>query len=216
MHDSQFPFFSTAYFPPISYISQCLKHTGFCIEAYETFPKQSYRNRCIIATANGLQNLIIPIKKPYGNRTPTHEVTISYAEPWQRLHQRALHTAYKASPFYDFYIHELLAVFESKHDNLLNLNREALKIIFKLLKVDPKFYFSEAYLPESNVAIDFRNFFNPKKQLKANLFPFYYQVFGHKYDFQANLSILDLLFNEGPQSLLYLKQIPDFSQGRQS
>lgn len=216
MQNSQLPVFSTAYFPPVSYLSQCLKQDSFLIEIHETYPKQTYRNRCVIATANGLQNLTIPVRKTFGNQTRTAEIIISEAEPWQRLHKRALEAAYKASPFYDFYIADLLPVFDQQYETLTALNDAALKLILKLLKMDLSYSFTTEYKRPSEFVADYRNFFSPKNPFNKEYFAEYYQVYSHKYPFQADLSILDLLFNEGPQALLYLKNLPDFNQDMQS
>lgn len=216
MRNSQLAVFSTAYFPPVSYLSQCLKQGRFLIETRETYPKQTYRNRCVIATANGLQNLTIPVRKTFGNQTRTAEITISEAEPWQRLHKRALEAAYKASPFYDFYIDDLLPVFDQQYETLIALNDTAFKLILRLLKVDLTYTFTTRYAQSSEFVADYRNVFSPKSFFSKEVFPEYYQVYAHKYPFQAGLSILDLLFNEGPQSLIYLKNLADFSPDKQS
>lgn len=216
MQTSQLPVFSTGYFPPVSYLSQCLKQGRFLIETQETYSKQTYRNRCVIATANGLQNLTIPVRKTFGNQTRTAEITISNAEPWQRLHKRAMEAAYKASPFYDFYIDDLLPVFDQQYETLIALNDAAFKLILKLLKMDLAYSFTTEYKQSSEFVTDYRNVFSPKNPFKKESFPEYYQVYADKYPFQPDLSILDLLFNEGPQGLLYLKNLPDFNQDMQS
>lgn len=215
MQTSQLPIFSTAYFPPVSYLSQCLKHNDFLIETQETYPKQTFRNRCVIATANGLQNLTIPVHKPAGNKSQTAEIKISQAEPWQRLHKRALESAYKASPFYDFYLDDLLPVFDNQHETLLELNDAAFKLLLKLLQIELSYSFTSDYKKTVESGADYRNVFSPKNHFNKDIFPTYYQVYAHKYPFQADLSILDLLFNEGPQSLLYLKNLPNFNQDKQ-
>lgn len=216
MQASQLPVFSTAYFPPVSYFSECLKQGRFLIETQETYPKQTFRNRCVIATANGLQNLTIPVSKPFGNQTRTAEIKISNAEPWQRLHKRALEAAYKASPFYDYYIDDLMPVFEQQYKTLTALNELAFKLILELLKIDLSYRFTAHYMRSSECKVDFRDVFSPKKPFREDYFPAYYQVYSHKYPFQADLSILDLLFNEGSQCLLYLKSLPAFNPDMQS
>jgi hypothetical protein len=216
MQNSQLTVFSTAFFPPVSYLSQCIKKGQFLIETQETYPKQTYRNRCVIATANGTQSLTVPVRKPFGNQTRTAEIKISEAEPWQRLHKRALETAYKASPFYDFYIDDLLPVFDQQYKTLIALNDRAFKLILKLLKIDLSYTFTTQYAQSSALAADYRNTFSPKIPFQKNVFPQYYQVYAHKYPFQADLSILDLLFNEGPQSIIYLKNLANFNPDKQS
>lgn len=216
MQNSQLTVFSTAYFPPVSYLSQCLKEGRFLIETQETYPKQTYRNRCVIATANGLQSLTVPVRKPFGNQTRSAEIKISEAEPWQRLHKRALETAYKASPFYDFYIDDLCPIFDQQYETLIALNDTSFKLILKLLKIDLTYTFTTQYALSSEFAADYRNTFSPKSHFQKDSFREYYQVYSHKYPFQADLSILDLLFNEGPQSLIYLKSLADFNRDKQS
>lgn len=199
--------FSTAYFPPVSYFSAVTKCTEIALEAEETYIKQTYRNRCIILSANGLQNLIVPIKRPEGNHSKTKIIYPDYSTNWPVQHLRSLHAAYKASPYYDYYIPYFEQILLKKWDTLHALNQAVINEIMRLLKISIPLSITTAFEKKPEQFVDFRAFYNPKKPLPFKLFSSYYQVFGEKFPFQPDLSIIDLLFNEGPQSLIYLQNL---------
>ena len=194
--------FTTAYFPSISYMARFLKDPEPWIEVYETYHKQTYRNRCRVMTANGVQSLSVPVVKVNGNHTMTKDMTISPIEPWQHIHRRCLESAYKAAPYFDHYYDFLKPVFETRFERLIDLNDTALEAIFKALKVKKEIVHTTDYVRETEH--DLREAFSPKVQPDPNAFPPYYQVFSAKYPFASDLSILDLLFNEGPDARYYL------------
>lgn len=197
--------FSTAYFPCISYMARLLSDPNPVVEVCETYHKQTYRNRCRVMTANGVESLSVPVVKVNGNHTMTKDMTLSPVEPWQHIHCRCLESAYKASPYFDHYYDTLRPVFESHFERLIDLNDAALQAVLRILKVKKEIVHTTDYLRQAEN--DLREAFSPKKQADASLFPTYYQVFSAKFSFAPDLSVLDLLFNEGPESITYLNQL---------
>ena len=191
--------FSTAYFPCISYMAQFLKDPAPRIEVCETYHKQTYRNRCRVMTANGVESLSVPVVKVNGNHTMTKDIVVSYTEHWQQIHRRCLESAYKAAPYFDHYYDYLKPVFETRYEKLIDLNDATLKAVLKLLKVNKEIVHTTDYI--KTVDNDYREAFSPKTLPDSNLFPNYYQVFSAKFPFEPDLSILDLLFNEGPNAI---------------
>ena len=197
--------FSTAYFPCISYMARFLAEDEPLIEVFETYRKQTYRNRCRVMTANGVESMTVPVVKVHGNHTMTKDIIISPVEPWQHIHSRCLESAYKAAPYFDHYYDYLCPIFEGHFERLIDLNDAALNAILKMLKVKKEIVHTTDYVREAEN--DLREAFNPKKAIENNSFPEYYQVFSTKFPFAADLSVLDLVFNEGPEATNYLKQI---------
>lgn len=194
--------FTTAYFPCISYMARFLKEDAPEIEIWETYHKQTYRNRCLVMTANGVQVLSVPVIKVNGNHTMTKDVAISYKEPWQQIHRRCLESGYKASPYFDHYYPYLEPLFSHQFERLIELNDTALLAVLKILKTKKEILHTPDYVREAEH--DLRDTFSPKKPTVPSSFPPYYQVFSAKYPFAPDLSILDLIFNEGPYALQYL------------
>ena len=197
--------FTTAYFPSISYMARFLAEDEPVVEVWETYHKQTYRNRCRVMTANGVESLSVPVVKVNGNHTMTKDMAISPIESWQHIHSRCLESAYKASPYFDHYYDYLKPVFEGHFERLIDLNDVALRAVFKMLKVDKEIVQTTDYVRDCED--DFREAFSPKKPFDANLFPSYYQVFSEKYPFAPDLSVLDLIFNEGPEAVEYLRRL---------
>lgn len=196
-----FPIF---YFGPISYFAQMTQAVEFELEAYEHFPKQSYRNRCYIQGANSKLRLAIPIKHDGGRAMKDIRVSDDYN--WQKEHLKSLISAYKSSPYFEYYEDDLSPIFEKKEKFLMDLNLKSIDFIQSKLKLDFQFKLSEAY--ENHPAEkDFRNHFNAKSEPDPSLFPTYMQVFEERFDFMPDLSILDLLCNEGPNSATYLHNL---------
>ena len=172
------------------------------VEVFETYHKQTYRNRCRVMTANGVQSLSVPVVKVNGNHTLTKDVAISYVEPWQQIHRRCLESAYRAAPYFDHYYDWLKPVFETRFERLVELNEAALKAVLRMLKSTKAFGYTTDYVREPEN--DLREAFSPKRPVAPDTMPEYYQVFSAKFPFTPDLSILDLIFNEGPEALLYL------------
>ncbi len=193
---------SSAYFPPIQYFSNILKVENIIIEQHENYSKQSYRNRCEILSPNGKQTLSIPVIKNSGSKLCIKDVKIDYKNDWQNIHLKSLQTAYLSSPFFEHYIDALMPFFEKEYDFLFDLNLEIIKTLLSELQIDKTINFSKEYKSEYNFP-DFRNSIHPKKKFQTEDFTTqnYTQVFFDKFDFEPNLSILDLLFNEGPNSV---------------
>jgi hypothetical protein len=196
--------FTTAYFPSIRYMAHFLAEDEPVIEIWETYHKQTYRNRCRVMTANGVESLSVPVVKVNGNHTMTKDMIISPIEPWQHIHSRCLESAYKASPYFDHYYDYLRPIYEGHFERLVDLNDTALRSVLKMLKVKKEIVHTTDYVHEAEN--DFREAFSPKKPFDADLFPTYYQVFSEKFPFAPDLSILDLIFNEGPEAMAYLKR----------
>ena len=156
-------------------------------------------------TANGVESMTVPVVKVHGNHTMTKDIIISPVEPWQHIHSRCLESAYKAAPYFDHYYDYLRPMFEGHFERLIDLNDAALRAILKMLKVNKEIVHTTDFVREAEN--DLREAFSPKKPLDASLFPAYYQVFGAKFPFSPDLSVLDLVFNEGPEATNYLKQI---------
>lgn len=191
--------FSTAYFPCISYMARFLSESEPVVEVFETYHKQTYRNRCRMMTANGVESLSVPVVKVNGNHTMTKDVVISYKEHWQQIHRRCLESAYKAAPYFDHYFDLIKPIFETRFERLIDLNDTALQAVLKMLKANKEIVHTTDYVHE--VENDFREAFSPKAIPNPDSFPQYYQVFSAKFPFAPDLSILDLVFNEGPEAM---------------
>lgn len=200
------PIFPTAYFPPIAYFAALAKQQEVLIEQYETFPKQTYRNRTVILSANGPLSLVVPVIRPYGNHTYIHNIGISYTERWNINHWRAITSAYSASPYFLYYKDPLEAILMQHHERLIDLNNALMQHLLKALKLSAITRFTTDYAPDGSVTEDYRNTFSPKKESNIN-FPTYNQVFESKMPFVPNMSILDLLFNLGPEAKSYLESL---------
>jgi hypothetical protein len=200
---------STAYFAPIRYFSKLASYSEVYIEQHENFIKQTYRNRAVISGANGPVPLIVPVEKGRGLKIKIKDLKIAYTEPWQRIHWRTIFSAYNSSPFFEYYADDIEPFFNKKYNFLFDLN---LQITEKLLEVTDLH-------PEIKLTNDFEqapeNYLNLREQIspKAHRDPDphfeiqpYTQVFSERFGFLPDLSILDLLFNEGPSSGSILKK----------
>lgn len=205
-HQITKPLLTTAYFGPVQYYSKLKNTKDAVIEVYDTYMKQTYRNRCNIFSSNGSIALSIPVDKPSG-KVLTKDVRISYAENWQKNHFKAIESAYRSSPFYEYYMPEFEPILAQKHNFLIDLNSELHNLLLELLQLDVSLEYTTDYIVnDSNKFADYREVISPKYKKQDNEFnpkP-YYQVFADKHGFQPNMSILDLLFNEGPNSYEYL------------
>ena len=190
----------TAYLAPISYYAILLK-LDCTIEHYEYFVKQSIRNRCNIYAANGKLRLTIPKQHKGSSKTTINKIKISYNETWQKEHWRSIVSAYNSSPFFEYYKDLFRPFFEVKDVYLISFNAKLQELILKLLQVKIKCQSSNKYLDTGQFK-DLRNHTFSKKKI-----PKYNQVFLEKHGFISDLSILDLLFNLGPESTEYLNNI---------
>lgn len=204
MHNSAiFPLF---YLPPVSYFSALKKHDfSVLLEKEEHFPKQTFRNRTKIYSPNGALDLFLPVIKGSKYHTKMKDVKISYDFKWQRLHWLSMESCYRNSPYFEFYEDGLVKFYEQKFEFLFDYNQELLLWIFKQLKQSPEFGFTTEYIAEVPQELDYRvkNKFrlldNEAGEVKQ-----YHQVFAEKHGFMSNMSIVDLLFNQGPQAKNYI------------
>lgn len=191
------------YFPPIAYFSALLKHDKIWIEQYENYQKGSYRNRCEIATSNGVLRLSIPLEKGKNNQTSIKEVKIYNTQNWQIQHWRAIKSAYGKSPYFEYYSDELFPFFNKKYDFLFDWNLEMFDFIVENLGLPIDYQFTTDYSLAPSDCVDYRNKITPKKDTTTIYQPVPYgQVFQDKHGFTPNLSVLDLLFCKGPEGIL--------------
>lgn len=198
--------FSTAYLPPIEYISALIKFPSVEIEQWENFQKQTIRNRCHILGANGIQTLHIPVLHEKKIKIFTKDLKICYGEPWQRVHWIALESAYNKSPFFEYYKDDFRKIIFSNKTFVLDLNTELLELILRIPGIEMKINFTGTF--EKNYSendfrflSDFKTSLNAKPEIQKNTYP---QVFSYKFGFTPGLSIVDLIFNEGRESMDYL------------
>ena len=196
-----FPLF---YLPPIEYFSKLLDNKdNIIIENAEHFQKQTYRNRASIHSPNGKLDLVIPVLKGSKNHTKVKDVKISYDFNWQRLHLMSLQTSYRSSAYFEFYEDDFAIFYEKKWDYLFDYNEELLRLLIKFLKLNVEYKYTNKFENEYLELNDFRNSIHPKRNGRNNVNT-YLQVFEERNGFLPNLSIVDLLFNQGPQSTKYL------------
>ncbi|HCN52820.1 MAG: WbqC family protein [Prevotella sp.] len=195
---------SSAYFGPVQWYQKLNRYDKCLIERYDHFVKQTYRNRCIIMTTQGPQSLTVPIEKFEALKCPMKDVRISDHGNWKHLHWNALMSAYGESPFFEFYTDDIRPFFEKQWKYLYDFNWEITEKVCELLDLRPHIEPTDEYLAPCRH--DFRDVIRPKHPLPDEGFlpRKYYQVYGQKYGFVANLSILDLLFNEGNEAIFYL------------
>jgi hypothetical protein len=204
------------YILPLTYLGNILYYahltSGRCtIDIHSNYIKQTYTNRCSIISANGIQDLTIPIIKPK-EKTPIKDIRISSHDNWQQLHWRAIQSAYNSTPFYEYFCDDYLPFYQKKWDFLLDFNLKIQEKTLELLNFQKiESYLSDTYIEKSIFNTkDLREVINPKKfdvSLYNNLNTPYYQIFNQKFGFMPNLSIIDLLFNMGNEARIYLKKI---------
>ncbi|MDD4490278.1 MAG: WbqC family protein [Paludibacter sp.] len=198
---------STAYLAPIEYYRVLANVDEVLLEQHEFYVKQSYRNRCVIATANGLMDLTIPVEKFENGKTRIRDVRISYHGNWQLQHWRSIASAYNSSPFFEYYMDDLIVFYEKRWNFLWDFNVEIQQKILELIDLQPVIRLTEIYSKDLSDRIkDLRSVIHPKKKLVSEHTQPYYQVFVHKYGFQPNLSVLDLLLNMGNEAIFTLKK----------
>ena len=189
-----------SYLGPVAYYSAILQSEEIFIETKEHFIKQSFRNRCTIMGANGSQTLTIPKERKSSDKTLISDISISNQDNWQKSHWQSIVSAYNSSPFFEYYKDELLPFYNTKYSTLFDFNLKLSKTILELMQVEKKINFTSKFQKEFN-GLDFRSSkFILKNQEE------YQQVFCEKYSFIPNLSILDVLFNLGPETTSYLER----------
>ncbi len=192
------------YFPNIAHFVAMAMAQKVMFEIDDNFLKQTYRNRTYIYGANGKLALNIPVIHSQKNRQKYRDVKIFNTEKWQMLHWKSLLSAYRTSPFFEYYEDELLPLFNSKTDYILDFNLKCFEVVSDCLQFEMNTSKSKTYEKIVKDKTDFRYLVNAKKE-SFQTFDNYTQVFQDKHGFISNLSILDLLFNEGPNALNYLE-----------
>jgi len=202
---------------PLNYFARLVREMDITLEQFDHYTKQTYRNRCKILGPNGVLSLSIPVKKKHGTKSLVRDIRIDYDMAWNKSHWRSLVAAYASSPFFEFLSDELSGFYEKKFEFLLDLNRQLLENTLGLMGLHIPVTCSSSF-KEIQEDSDPRIFIHPKKDETVADPDFkqveYHQVFSDRFGFQANLSILDLLFNEGPGAhAVLLKSLRTYSPG---
>ena len=201
---------SSAYLPPVQYFAHLQSAEQVWIEQYDHYQKQTYRNRCVIAAPDGPLSLTVPIEKPNTQKAFMRDIRISDHGNWRHLHWNAIESAYNHTPFFEFYKDDFRPFYEKKFDFLVDYNEQLCQLVCQLIDIDTSLQRTESYVAEpSNTIIDLRDAIHPKKEVmddaSFSAVP-YYQVFQERLGFLPNLSIIDLLFNMGPEAILVLQK----------
>jgi hypothetical protein len=198
-------YLSIAYLAPVQYYCKMYAFGTVVVEACENYVKQTYRNRCLIAASNGVQSLSVPVEKPQTDKCLTKDIRISEHGHWRKQHWHALVSAYGTSPFFEYYQDDFAPFYHCKYTFLFDFNEALREMICTLLDICPSVRYSTRY--ETSVPNDFRESIRPKQTVRDNAFrprP-YHQVFADRHGFLPDLSIADLLFNMGPESVRVMK-----------
>jgi hypothetical protein len=202
-------YLSSAYLAPVQYYSKLVHYPHVCLEAHCNYIKQTYRTRCDILAANGVLTLSIPVDKGDMLKCPTKDIRISDAIDWQRQHWKSIESAYRTSPFFDYYEDDFRPFYEKRWDFLFDFNNQIQAQVLSLLEYDIKICQTDDYKQVfASGEIDLRDEIHPKKELNDPHFfaVQYYQVFQERFGFVPNLSVLDLLFNMGPEARIILRK----------
>jgi hypothetical protein len=194
---------SSAYLPPVSYFSIISKAEEVLIEREENYMKQTYRNRCYILSSHGPQVLSIPVLLGSIHKTPVKNIRIDYSKRWQQVHLRAMTASYNSSPFFEFYFEYFQKIISKNHEFLLDLNMELAIVVLELLRIKKSLSYTTIFEPVEGKEYDFRYKITPKIKSDFQVKE-YFQVFNTGESFIPGLSILDLLFNMGPDAIGHL------------
>ncbi|MDB2350502.1 WbqC family protein [Flavobacteriaceae bacterium] len=191
------------YFPNIYQFIQIIKAKNILFEVSDNYQKQTFRNRTYIYGANGKLGLFIPVIHTHKNRELFKDVKISYESNWMDLHLKSLQSAYRSSPYFEYFEDDFIKLYSEKEKFLVDFNIKCIKLISNLLDLDLDFKISNEYVEKTNDIIDLRDLSNARKEKKIET-PKYIQVFESKHGYLNNLSILDLIFSEGKNSVLLM------------
>ncbi len=197
---------SAAYFGPVQWYQKLNRYDRCLIECHDHYIKQTYRNRCTIATTQGMQTLSVPIERYDGLKCAMRDIRVSDHGNWRHLHWNALMSAYGESPFFEYYADDIRPFFEKRWEFLFDFNMEITLKMCELIDIRPTISTTDGYVADTAGMHDFRDTIRPKHPLPDEQFvptP-YYQVYRQKHGFLPNLSVLDLLFNEGNEAVFYL------------
>jgi hypothetical protein len=194
---------STAYLPPVEYFSLFVDADEIVIEREENYLKQSYRNRCYILSPHGPQILSVPVYLGSLHKTPVKEIRIDYSKRWQQVHLGALAASYSSSPYFQYYFENIERAITKNHEFLIELNTELTTLVIDMLKLKAIITYTTDFQPEGSVINDYRYKLSPKKPSVFTVRE-YMQVFNNNTGFVQPLSILDLIFNVGPEAVSYL------------
>jgi len=194
---------STAYLPPVEYFSLIAQADEVSVEREENYLKQSFRNRCYILSVHGPQLLSVPVYLGSQHKTQLKEIRIDYSKRWQQVHLRAISASYSASPYFQFYFENIEKIINKSFEFLIDLNLELTESVLKMLKIKTKLTYSTNFKPVSEDENDFRYKISPKKETQFFVRE-YIQVFNSDNKFVHGLSIIDLIFNMGPEASGYL------------
>ena len=188
------------YFPNIHQFTQIIKADNIIFEVSDNYQKQTFRNRTYIYGANGKLGLFIPVIHTHKNRELFKDVKISYDSNWMDLHLKSLQSAYRSSPYFEYFEDDFIKLYSKKEKFLVDFNIKCIRLISNLLNLDLDYKISNEYVEKTNGIIDLRDLSNARKEKKIDT-PKYIQVFESKHGYINNLSILDLIFSEGPNSV---------------
>lgn len=200
---------STAYLAPIQYYTRFLLFDEVKVEQYDTYQKQTYRNRCRILSANGPLDLTIPVIKVNGNHTIVRDIRIDYSTRWQANHWRSIISAYNSSPFFEYYSSDFEPFYTNNFRFLIDFNQQLNNVVLDLLELANNVSLTDSYEKNYSIHTDLRNSIHPKTKKISSDEAFvveYSQTFNDRVGFCPNLSIIDLLFNQGPDSLTILQK----------
>lgn len=201
---------STAYFPPVSYVSLINGASKVLVEKEENYIKQTYRNRCRIYSANGPMNLTVPILEGSFHKRPVKDIMIDYSKRWQLIHIGAIVSAYRSSPYFEYYYSDIETVIMGNHKFLIDLNMHSLKTLLKAAGISVQVENTDTFIIPGTLQNDFRYSLKPKNSEPGFVDGLgkYTQVFSDRGGFIPDLSILDLVFNTGPDARDYLLNLP--------
>ena len=211
IYDDHISIVSSLYLAPVEYYAAIFQSNRTIIEIHDNYQKQSFRNRCIIAGANGPVSLSIPVEKTITLKSKMKDIRISEHGNWRHLHWNAITSAYNSTPYFQYFEDEFRLFYGKKNEFLHDFNEELRLLVFNLIGIETPVDYSSDYRFKLNEnEVDLREEFHPKKKQAVYKSPEYYQVFYERNGFIANLSIIDLLFNLGKEARIYFNKVTKF------